>query len=436
MKLPGTTSRNIILLLCAAILLTQSILQPDTGDEYDRVRAFTRMIEFDFLDWTLDALLVKNIEGSINAPEYMTVQEQRDVVLEYLDLVRWINRQRASINRIYANPDIKDPDLEAAEENETLRTLQGMEQKAKPIAEAVLQYQVSSVVAEMGLALGGQPIPPVLYHSTSLPNALIVSPRDTIRQDANISIEPEMTTEEMEKLENQVEEQLDVSALVVPIGGVGTYPTMVMKTTDLNWLTEVVSHEWIHNYLTLRPAGMLYMASSEMRTINETAANLAGKEIGRAVMLKYYPELAPPPEPEEEPQEEPEGGKATPAPTPTPEDPNVFNYRREMHKTRVRVDELLAQGQIEAAEAYMDERQRFFWENGYLIRKINQAYFAFYGAYNDVPGGGASGSDPVGPAVQQLRKQSKSLADFINTIAWVTSFEELQKRLDSATPAP
>lgn len=430
-----TAIRNIVLLIFAALLLTQSILQPDPGDEYDRVRAYTRMIEFDFLDWTLDALLLKNIEASISAPGYMTVEEQRKVVLDYLDLVRWINQQTAKINRIYANPDVKDPDRAAAEDNERLRILHGMEQKAKPLAEAVLQYQVSTVVAELDLALGGQPIPPVLYHSTTLPNALIVSPRSVIQQDANISLQPEMTTEEMEDLETQVEEQLNVSALVVPIGGVGTYPTMVMKTTDLNWLTEVVSHEWIHNFLTLRPVGMLYMASPEMRTINETAASLAGKEIGRAVMVRYYPELAPPPEPQEEPEKEPEAEK-TPAPTPTPEDPNVFNYRREMHETRVRVDELLEQGQIEAAEAYMDERQRFFWENGYLIRKINQAYFAFYGAYNDVPGGGASGRDPVGPAVQQLREQSESLADFINRIAWVTSFEGLQKQVGSANTAP
>jgi hypothetical protein len=63
-----------------------------------------------------------------------------------------------------------------------------------------------------------------------------------------------------------------------------------------------------------------------------------------------------------------------------------------------------------------------------LLRKINQAYFAFFGAYADSPGG-AAGEDPVGPAVRILREQSDSLADFVNTISWMTSFEQLQKAI-------
>ena len=96
-----------------------------------------------------------------------------------------------------------------------------------------------------------------------------------------------------------------------------------------------------------------------------------------------------------------------------------------MHETRVTTDEMLAAGKIEEAEAYMDARREIFWQNGYAIRKLNQAYFAFYGAYADVPGGPA-GEDPVGPAVRALRTQSESLADFVNRISWMTSFEQLQ----------
>ena len=99
-----------------------------------------------------------------------------------------------------------------------------------------------------------------------------------------------------------------------------------------------------------------------------------------------------------------------------------------MNTTRVHADELLAQGKIEEAETYMEQRRLIFWENGYLIRKLNQAYFAFHGAYADVPGG-AAGEDPVGPAVRALRAQSASLADFVNTIGRMTSFEQLQEAI-------
>ncbi len=80
-----------------------------------------------------------------------------------------------------------------------------------------------------------------------------------------------------------------------------------------------------------------------------------------------------------------------------------------MHATRVRVDELLAAGRVEEAEQYMEERRALFVENGYMIRKLNQAYFAFYGSYADQPG--ATGSDPIGPALRELRYYSPSLHD-------------------------
>ncbi|MFN2146414.1 MAG: hypothetical protein ACK2T7_13765, partial [Anaerolineales bacterium] len=108
---------------------------------------------------------------------------------------------------------------------------------------------------------------------------------------------------------------------------------------------------------------------------------------------------------------------------PAPEPP-AFDFRYEMYKTRVRVDELLAQGDVEKAEKYMEYRRGVFWENGYQIRKLNQAYFAFHGAYADSPVSSA-GEDPVGAAVRQLREQSNSLIAFIDAISKVKSYAQL-----------
>ncbi len=96
-----------------------------------------------------------------------------------------------------------------------------------------------------------------------------------------------------------------------------------------------------------------------------------------------------------------------------------------MHTTRVTVDELLAAGKVVEAETYMEERRTLFWQNGYPIRRLNQAYFAFYGAYADIPGG-AAGKDPVGPVVRAFREQSGSLSSFLNQISRVSSFDQLK----------
>jgi hypothetical protein len=419
MKRVKTVLNNLVVFLLALLILARSTNLP--ADEYERVRAFTRMIEFDFVNWTVDALVVKNVQEAVRAPSYMTIEEQHKLVYDYLDLVRQLNQANGKISQIYTDPAVTNKQEASASLSQQAAALRRTENQMRPLAESVIQYQVGTVLADLGLGFIGQPIPPVLYHVTPLPNALIISPRSVIRQESDISLLPEMTTEEMDQLEQRVEKKLDVSALVVPVGGIGTYPTMVMSTTDLSWLIEIVAHEWTHNFLTLRPLGIQYMSSGEMRTINETTANISGKEIGRAVLERYYPELVPPPAPAEEEK------SSQPAPTPTPEDPNVFRYSREMHTTRVHVDELLAAGKISEAEQYMEERRQFFREHGYMIRRLNQAYFAFYGAYSDTPGGGAGGTDPVGPAVQELRKQSKSLAEFLNRISWISSFTGLQK---------
>jgi hypothetical protein len=97
-----------------------------------------------------------------------------------------------------------------------------------------------------------------------------------------------------------------------------------------------------------------------------------------------------------------------------------------MNETRVTVDELLAAGQVEEAEAYMEERRLFFYENGIVLRRINQAFFAFYGGYQAGGGmAGAGGADPIGPAVIAIRQSSPNVHAFVLTLQDVTSREEL-----------
>lgn len=407
------------LLLVTALLLGASAIPP--GDKTERVRANTRGIEFDYASWGINALGLKLRQLASGSSDYLPEASRRQLVLDYLELVIEIQRGEGMLNSIYADPEISDPQAASAELRATLEDLYAQRERLAPVAESVLQAQVSQIVSELGLGLVGQPVPPVLYHTTPLPLALIVSPRDMIRQDTNISLTPELTLEERVALEDQVDSSLDVSSLVVNVGGIGMYPTMVMQTSDLGWLSEVVAHEWVHNFLTLRPLGMNYLTSPELRTMNETAASIAGVEIGQALMERYYPELLPPPAPVSPPPAAQDSPPAEPPP---------FDFRSEMRETRVTVDQLLEDGKVEEAEDYMEARRALFWENGYRIRKLNQAYFAFYGAYADQPGG-AAGEDPVGEAVRRLRAESPSLADFIKRMSWMTSFEQLQRAVSS-----
>lgn len=404
--------RVAFILILATLVLTSSALA--STDQKARTRAFTRAMEFDYASWTLEALGIKLEQAALGAQAYLPPQDRGKVVLDYLDLIREIQRTESELNQIFADPDVQDPQAAASPLVTQLERLNAQRDLLGPLAESIVQNQISVTVAEFGLALGGQPIPPVLYRTSPLPTALIVSPRDVIRQDENISLQPDLRVDLRAEVEERVDTALNVSSLVVDVGGIGIYPTMVLQTSNLDFLTEVVAHEWTHNFLTLRPLGLNYLKNAQLRTMNETAASIAGREIGRAVLERYYPEQAPPPPPPLPPE------------TAEPIAPPAFDFRAEMRETRVTADRLLAEGKIEEAETYMEVRRRFFVDNGYAIRKLNQAYFAFHGAYADQPGG-AAGEDPVGAAVRQLREDSPSLAAFLKRIAWMASYEELQE---------
>jgi hypothetical protein len=418
-----TTQRifRIGIVIVLSLILLGSGIQ-DKMDPVARARVFTRPLEFNYLNWALDALSIKIGQMALGSEKYLSEETRRQLVIEYLKLVWQIQIGEAQLQDIYADPHINDPLAASSELHDQLDHLRGQRDRLAPMAEAILQAQISAVASKEGLTLGGQAIPPVLYHSTPLPWALIISPRDVIRQDGDISLVPRLTVEDHVALEERVDSALDVSSLVVGIGGVGLYPTMVAQTSNLNWLSEVIAHEWVHNFLTLRPLGMNYLRSPELRTMNETAASIAGKELGRRVLEAYYPELLPP--------ETPAQPEDT-APPPTPVEPPAFDFYKEMRETRVTADKLLADGKIEEAEQYMEERRVIFWDHGYHLRKLNQAYFAFHGAYADHPGGGAAGEDPVGAAVRALRRQSDSLEEFLKRIAWMSSFSQLKNELDN-----
>lgn len=414
-----------ILALALAMSIAATGDAPRLTGTSDRVRAFTREIEFDYPNWVWNAAWTKVEQNSIGLPYLFDRGTNKKIVIEYLRTTQSLMQAEQKIEQIFADPAVTDKESSSAYVRAQRDEWIARQESLAPLAEATLQSQISDSLAEFGLTSSGQPIPPVLYRTSSTPLALIVSERSVIQQIANISVLPTLTLDDQIQLEDHVAKSLDVSTLVVPIGGVGVYPTMVMETTDLRWTLDTIAHEWTHNYLNLRPLGLNYTTTPELRTMNETTASIAGNEVGTYVLEKYYPELL-----TSNPSESRRlvSFNKSPLPSDNSDDPAPFDFRAEMHETRVTADQLLAEGKIEEAEAYMEQRRQFFWDNGYLLRKLNQAYFAFHGAYADVPGG-AAGEDPVGPAVRALREQSASLADFINTIAWMTSFEELQQAI-------
>jgi hypothetical protein len=86
---------------------------------------------------------------------------------------------------------------------------------------------------------------------------------------------------------------------------------------------------------------------------------------------------------------------------------------------------MLAQGQVEQAEALMAAKRDEFQSKGVFIRRLNQAYFAFHGFYADSPGS----IDPIGPKLQTLLEQAGSPGEFVRRASALTTRADLDKAL-------
>jgi hypothetical protein len=96
-----------------------------------------------------------------------------------------------------------------------------------------------------------------------------------------------------------------------------------------------------------------------------------------------------------------------------------------MRELRRRVEALLAGGRIEQAEALMNEKRNDFEAQGFYIRRLNQAYFAFQGSYADTPGS----IDPIGPKLQTLLERGGSPGEFVRLASGLASESELDSLL-------
>ncbi len=402
----------------ALLLLLNRSTYP-TGNLWNQVALTIAEVHFDYVGWELNALSVKFDQTLFGMHPFMDEAARAQYVRDYTaDLTR-ARQLEAEIDRAYADPAVSDPAAVTAEQRAERDARRADLRQRQPLYESILEGQVAAVLQDLGFGTAGQILPPVSAHFTQTPYLLVVSPRDTIRLDIYFNLDP-LPVDARERLEAQIDSAYGVSALIVPIGGIALYPAMILETTSIPFALETVAHEWLHHYLFAFPLGLNYDFSGETRIINETTASLFGEQVARLALTRYYPDLLPP----EPPQDAAPPPDAPPPPHPF-FDPQPFDFGREMHYTRKRVDWLLGQGRIDEAEGYMEERRQFFASNGYIIRKINQAFFAFYGGYQVGGTPGIGGADPIGPAVQDIYDFSGGLHEFVIAMRGITTRAEL-----------
>ena len=331
-------------------------------------------------------------------------------VLEFFDLVREAN----DLERRLLHPDsstggtlsqdqVRQLTADFDRIKERRRAIQGE-------VEETIESEISAVLVKEGLASRiGLIFPPVDAVFTGAPSVLVLSPRDRIDRMETVLLEPGLDDQVREQIEGAIFRHENLAALVVSTGGVATYPSVVSDSSGLRFAVTTAAHEWLHQWFFFQPLGQHFWDSDDMTTLNETAATLGGQEIGDRVYTAISGERV--------------DRNAQDAAPPAP---GAFDLNEEMRETRLRTDELLAQGRIEDAEAYMEERRQLMVANGHFIRKINQAFFAFHGSYAANP----ASISPINDQLEQLRDRSDTLEEFLKRVADFGSYQEFVDYLE------
>ncbi len=381
------------------------------GRSFDnQLNSIVRPYRFNLIGWEYRALSNELNQWIFGSSE--EIDGEADVVVEYFFAVERLKTLESEIAAVKAGSEQSG----LAPLEDELNMLQEQVGALGSKVEGLIEKQIRETLAEQGifhpmdryitLKFG---FPPVNFILEKPPLLLVVSPKDRIESIKEITLRQDISLEEVKDIEAAVDD-LGVSSLVIELGGMATYPTFVTNDASLKFTLDTATEEWLHQYLAFKPLGFLYLLdltgvsqNYDIATMNETVAGMVSKEIGAMIREKYYPQF--------------DNGDSQP-----PGAESEFDFNREMREIRRAVDSYLAQGEIELAEGFMEQKRLYLASNGYYIRKLNQAYFAFHGTYADRP----TSISPIGLELGQLRSQSASLKVFLDTVAGMTSRQELR----------
>ena len=304
--------------------------------------------------------------------------------------------------------------------NQKLADLIDKQIAIRSVAEEYLEQQVSSSLKDEKITSKfGFVFPPTSFRFQNPPKLLVTSPRNKIERLQDILLKQKMSMDEMEILEAHAMAEQNLSAVIIDIGGIATYPAIIPSKGSKRHIIEIAAHEWLHHHFFFKELGKHFGDSSEMTSLNETIANVVGQELSSIIcnnLVKLNQECEP--QNEKYPINNMDG----------------FNFGKEMRETRLRVEELLINQKIVEAETYMEQRRKLFQQHGIIIRKLNQAYFAFHGTYADTP----ASISPIGQQVKEFRNLTDNLSEFLNLVSDISSYKDFiatladLRRMDSS----
>lgn len=243
--------------------------------------------------------------------------------------------------------------------------------------------------------------PKVRFKIDNTPNILIISPKNKIKLTYSILLKQNLTIKEKEAIENQIEAKFNVSAIILNIGGIAFYPSLIPKDINNNKIIKNIIHEWLHQYFALYNLGQNIYKNNKMLALNETIVSYISEELASNIISKTQ--------------------------STNIKSKKINSFNSEIRFTRSITDNLLSKNKIDMAEKFMLSQTNKLNYQGYQIRKINQAYFAFYNSYGTTP----QSTNNILPKLKCIRTKNLKLHEFTNKVKNVDNFAEFENILNS-----
>ncbi|UCG54114.1 MAG: hypothetical protein JSV32_05790 [Dehalococcoidia bacterium] len=385
-----------------------------------RLDEIIKPYKFSIAEWEIEAISYEIEDFLFGIGDETT--DDSTVVVEYFSIIRQINDLERKVE--IGNNNVQQSDIEALKKK--LENLRRQKDELEDRVEGVIQKQITEILRYIGIY---HPLdnylnlefsfPPVNFELEKPPNLLVISPRDKIERIEELALVQQISPEERQQIEEAVDE-LGVSSIVVELGGMATYPSFVIDNAGLQFTINVAIEEWLHQYLFFRPLGFMYSLhlagiapDGEIAVLNETLVDIARQEIGDILYQNFYSPFF-----KEEELKTQEGKNQS--------DETEFDFYKEMREIRLVVDDYLARGEVDQAEIFMEQKRIFLTSKGYYIRRLNQAYFAFYGTY----AAGPISVNPIGNELKAFRELNTSLSEFLNRVSLMTSRDDLKSSLE------
>ena len=338
-----------------------------------------------------------------------TDEERIEIVNEYLEVTRMLLKETDLLENESKSINYREKSQYTSQRESEIRKLEKTKNVLQARAEEAIEAVMSDVLRKQGLGFRANILfPPTDFRLETPPLILVTSPRNKITLKESKLVKNGIKPDIKEQIEKRVEEDNITSALVDDLAGLGTYPAFVSDKYDLRQIVRTAAHEWLHNYWIFHSFGRNMWDSPEMYTLNETAADIAGNELGDLAFIRLGGTI------------QNNSSKYSSAELSHP------HLTRILRETRQTVESLLIQGEIEEAEKLMRESQWTLKLGGYSIRKINQAYFAFRGNYAESP----ASTSQIGAELKEYRGLFNTTGEFVKSLTKIKSYEQFKQVLE------